>query len=92
MHSSEDRLPLRPTNGNGISAPDLRQLVSLPGSSRDLSRPQEQGNTKKKRSSIIYQQPVEELPQEPDEPEEPERRAYGDPSKIAQYFPELGNS
>lgn len=90
MHGSlgDERPPLRPTNGNSaISPSDLRQLSGIP-TNRDGFRPQEQGNTKKKRSSVVYQpQPIE--PQEEPEPETPEPRAYGDPLKIAQYFPEL---
>lgn len=66
---------------------DIRRLKPLPGP----PRPQEQGNTKKKRRSL----PQMELLPEPESehstgaitPEE--RPSYGDPAKIAQFFPEL---
>jgi len=73
---------------------DVRHRTSL-HTPRNPTKPQEQGNTKKKRQSLpgpgienLYQatQP-EHLPI----PDSPEFRptAYGDPLKIAQYFPEL---
>jgi glutamine amidotransferase len=71
---------------------DLRQVISnLTASARDPTRPQELGNTKKKRKSLSSRDATQ-IPQEdsdpvPDSP--PPRAAYGDPLKIAQYFPEL---
>jgi len=61
---------------------DLRNL-SIQG--RDSYKPQELGNTKKKRKSLSTPQ-VAQL-QEEESP--PQRASYGDPLKIAQYFPEL---
>jgi glutamine amidotransferase len=77
---------LSPTQSN-----DIRILSAL--SHRDPSRPQEQGNTKKKRTSLSnYLAPPQPQVQEDisDSLERPERRqSYGDPLKIAKFFPEL---
>lgn len=63
-------------------------MMSLP-TMRDSTRSQHIGNTKKKRISLSYTA-VEESPPQPPVPDSPEPRAsYGDPMKIAQYFPEL---
>jgi glutamine amidotransferase len=71
-------------------------------SGRDPLKPQEQGNTKKKRRSLMdmgqeYPHiPLEIEPENEPEPElrpsSPEDRSYGDPSKIARFFPELALS
>jgi glutamine amidotransferase len=65
----------------------------LPFSTRDPNRPQEMTNTKKKRKSLSPRdmEPLEQaeaVAPVPDSPP-PQRTAYGDPNKIAQYFPEL---
>jgi glutamine amidotransferase len=72
---------------------DIRRVTPL--TVRDPARPQEQGNTKKKRRSIV----AVELPVPPEpEPENieqlatPERTNYGDPAKLARFFPELNLS
>ncbi len=69
----------------GSPAPDfaVRDLFSIKPmvvSVRDPGKPQELGNIKKKRK---------ELEREPESPPPPAPRTYGDPNKIAQYFPEL---
>lgn len=71
---------------------DPRHLAAVQNLSIREPKPQEMGNTKKKRKSLSgaenfpIQHDVVPTPQE-----EPETRsaAYGDPMKIAQYFPEL---
>jgi len=71
---------------------DLRKLSSVQNIPTREPKPQELGNTKKKRRSLIG---MENFPIQhnaaPPPPEETEVRAaaYGDPMKIAQYFPEL---
>jgi glutamine amidotransferase len=68
---------------------DFRQLSSV--QARDTWKPQDTQNTKKKRISLTSMDvspsgtPI--IEREPDSP--PPRAAYGDPNKIAQYFPEL---
>jgi glutamine amidotransferase len=57
------------------------QRGPLPLPTRDTPRLSERGNTKKKRRTM-------ELETEPELPL-PDRAAYGDPAKIAQFFPEL---
>ena len=75
-------------------SPTTENLPSLPSlSTRDSNRPQEMTNTKKKRKSPITrerepQAQAEAVEPVPDSPP-PQRTAYGDPNKIAQYFPEL---
>ena len=59
---------------------EFHSNVITPMSARDPNRPQEMGNIKKKRK---------ELEIVPDSPEQPPQRTFGDPNKIAQYFPEL---
>ena len=82
-----ERVPLQQTSVNSAtaSASDLRVLASL--SNREHSKPQEQVNIKKKRASLSNYQPprTQSVPDSP----EPRPAAYGDPLKIAQYFPEL---
>jgi glutamine amidotransferase len=85
---------LRSHSENGSNALlDIRRVTPLPV--RDPARPQEQGNTKKKRRSIVA---VELLVQAEPEPEHiehsatPERTNYGDPAKLARFFPELNLS
>ena len=68
---------------NGSSASDLRQLTVIQNQLKE-TKPQEMGNTKKKRAPNR-----EEVQEQQQEVESPVRTAYGDPLKIAQYFPEL---
>ncbi|KAH8600213.1 nucleophile aminohydrolase [Bisporella sp. PMI_857] len=82
---SPDPTPL-PTPGSS----DIRHLSSLKNVNTS-QKPQELGNTKKKRKSLSgngRENLIHQQYQEPDEPE-PRAVAYGDPLKIAQYFPEL---
>lgn len=92
----------RPHSLNGPLT-DVRRVTSLSG--RDPTKPQEQGNTKKKRRSLMDMEAVAvpvpfEIPEpEPDpdpehelRPSSPEDRSYGDPVKIAKFFPELALS
>ncbi|KAH6680852.1 nucleophile aminohydrolase [Halenospora varia] len=78
-------------NHNPMPASDLRSLMAIQNLQiqNRATRPQEQGNTKKKRSAhpASTAEEVENYPEE--EPISPPRAAYGDPMKIAQYFPEL---
>jgi len=75
-------------------SPTTENLPSLPSlSTRDSNRPQEMTNTKKKRKSLTPRDREPQVQAEvetpvPDSPP-PQRTAYGDPNKIAQYFPEL---
>jgi glutamine amidotransferase len=78
-------------SGNAIL--DVRRVMPLPV--RDPARPQEQGNTKKKRRSIVATEPVVQAEPEPEHIElsaTSERTNYGDPAKIARFFPELNLS
>lgn len=93
MHSSTISPSLTPTlESSSIHPPlDIRQL-SLQNV-RDPAKPQEEGNTKKKRRSLSEMENTyaPNYQQQPVIPDSPELRpsAYGDPMKIAQYFPEL---
>jgi glutamine amidotransferase len=72
---------------------DIRRVTSL--TARDPARPQEQGNTKKKRRSIVAVEPPVPPEPEPENTEQPatlERMSYGDPAKLARFFPELNLS
>jgi glutamine amidotransferase len=96
---SQEQLKKHSLNG---ALTDIRRVTSPSG--RDPARPQELGNTKKKRRSLMDMEPpappvVAEPEQEPEpvepqpqQPSTPEDRSYGDPVKIAQYFPELALS
>jgi len=81
---------------SGNSLLDIRRIMPLPV--RDPARPQEQGNTKKKRRSIFATEPVVQAEPEPEHIEQIEQSAtsertnYGDPAKIARFFPELNLS
>ncbi|TAQ84886.1 hypothetical protein B7494_g6793 [Chlorociboria aeruginascens] len=87
MHSSRTISPTSPhdKHPNMTWNGDLRPPFSLK-LLRD-AKPQEQHNTKKKRRSlpevelVVAQAPENESPISP--------RTFGDPAKIAQYFPEL---
>ncbi|KAH7418981.1 nucleophile aminohydrolase [Cadophora sp. MPI-SDFR-AT-0126] len=95
MHATSATPALSPANEiipARISPPpsDLRNLSFQNLSSRDSSKPQEQGNTKKKRRSLSVMEPPQiNHPVQDPEPDSPPPRNYGDPLKIAQYFPEL---
>ena len=94
MHAFESSA-ISPTPELSIPNPplDIRQLYSLP-ITRDPAKPQEQGNTKKKRRSLpgientLSPSPTQEHSPISDSPES-RPSAFGDPMKIAQYFPEL---
>jgi glutamine amidotransferase len=86
----------KPWPDNNTPPTDIRRVKTIP--CRDPARPQEQGNTKKKRRSLAH---VEAEPMVRPEPEQmdgagsstsEERTSYGDPAKLAQYFPELNFS
>lgn len=79
---------------------DIRQLSSLTDISVTPHKPQEQGNIKKKRSRTVGGPPQiatnghphqpSAQDNEPPSPSSPEsRNGFGDPAKIAQFFPEL---
>jgi glutamine amidotransferase len=68
---------------NGSLASDLRKLTVVQNQTRE-AKPQEMGNTKKKRA--LTREDVQEQQQEV---ESPAQTAFGNPLKIAQYFPEL---
>ena len=81
------------SENTGNALLDIRRVTPLPV--RDSARPQEQGNTKKKRRSIVAIEPVVQPEPEPEHIERPatsERTSYGDPAKIARFFPELNLS
>jgi glutamine amidotransferase len=69
------------------TAPNENQHLSS-AQAKDQWKPQEIGNTKKKRITLPTPG-IEEPLEEADPP--PSRAAYGDPNKIAQYFPELNS-
>lgn len=95
MHAPSASPALTPSNENippRVSSPfsDIRNLSLQNLSSRDSSKPQQQGNTKKKRKSLSAIDPPQVVhPVQEPEPDSPPPRNYGDPLKIAQYFPEL---
>jgi glutamine amidotransferase len=69
---------------------ELRHVISnLTASARDPTRPQELRNTKKKRKSLSSHTPPPTTQEDPEPDSPPPRASYGDPLKIAQYFPEL---
>jgi glutamine amidotransferase len=83
------------TASPALTSPVLSPAVENlpPFNTRDPNRPQELTNTKKKRKSLTTrerepQAHAESIEPVPDSPP-PQRTAYGDPNKIAQYFPEL---
>ena len=80
------------TYNRANSDSDIRQLSSIKHTNILVNKPQEQGNTKKKRRSLSNREnQIQEQQPEPEPEPVPEARAiaYGDPMKIAQYFPEL---
>jgi glutamine amidotransferase len=85
---------LKSYSENSSALLDIRRVTPL--ATRDAARPQEQGNTKKKRISIVQVEPSVQADPEPDRVERsdtsPERTNYGDPAKIARFFPELNIS
>jgi glutamine amidotransferase len=90
MRSAPSTSPrLSPTQEN-TPINELRHVISnLAASARDPTRPQELRNTKKKRKSLSSQTPPHAMQEEPEPDSPPPRASYGDPMKIAQYFPEL---
>jgi len=93
MHQSPPLSPSQDTTYNRENSElDIRQLSSIKNPNASPNKPQEQGNTKKKRRSLSnrenqIQEQQQELESEPFR--ETRAVAYGDPMKIAQYFPEL---
>jgi glutamine amidotransferase len=95
MHSNR---PARALSQSPDISKQLLENALSTITTRDSSKPQEQGNTKKKRRSLLDID-VQTIPEpEIQPPEAPaivraaspgERGAYGDPAKIAKYFPEL---
>lgn len=88
---------LIPSLHSSIAAPQEIPPLQLPLSqvtqASKPNRAQEQGDTKRKRKSLSIHEPEEvDGEQEPFSPSLPSIRgaAYGDPSNISQYFPELG--
>ncbi|KAH7343039.1 nucleophile aminohydrolase [Rhexocercosporidium sp. MPI-PUGE-AT-0058] len=95
MHAPSVSPAMSPANENippgaTSSLSDSRNLSLQSLSSRDSSKPQQLGNTKKKRKSLSAIEPPQVThPVQALEPDSPPPRNYGDPLKIAQYFPEL---
>jgi glutamine amidotransferase len=72
--------------------PDHRHLSTVSNLPVREAKPQELGNTKKKRTSLAGAENIpvsRELAHLAQEDIEVRATAYGDPMKIAQYFPEL---
>jgi glutamine amidotransferase len=91
--SSSPSLSSGPFSETSNAPTDIRRIAPLPPPMPP--RPQEQGNTKKKRISmdsirnmdpILAPAPEEQAPERPRTPEE---RTDGDLAKIAKFFPEL---
>lgn len=94
MHTISVSPALSPANENiplrSSPLSDLRNSSFQSTSFRDSSRPQQLGNTKKKRKSLSAIEPPQVIhPVYEPELDSPPPRNYGDPLKIAQYFPEL---
>jgi len=90
MRSAPSASPMLSPSQENIPISDLRNVNSnLTASARDPTRPQEQGNTKKKRKSLSSRTPSYTMQEDPEPDSPPPRASYGDPLKIAQYFPEL---
>ncbi|KAL2075282.1 hypothetical protein VTL71DRAFT_225 [Oculimacula yallundae] len=92
MHAASASLASSPANENApprTSTPlsDLRNISLLSLASQNSSKPQQLGNTKKKRTSLSTFEPPQST--QASEPDSPVARTFGDPLKIAQYFPEL---
>lgn len=69
-----------------------RQLSSVQNIPMREAKPRELGNTKKKRRSVVGIENISthrDTEPSPNEENEVRAAAYGDPLKIAQYFPEL---
>ncbi|KAH8790736.1 nucleophile aminohydrolase [Hyaloscypha finlandica] len=90
MRSASSASPmLSPTQENAPLS-ELRNVISnLTASARDPTRPPELRNTKKKRKSLSSHTPPQIMQEDPEPDSPPLRASYGDPLKIAQYFPEL---
>ena len=84
--------PTDPAYHQASADSDIRQLSSIKNTNTTPNKTQEQGNTKKKRRSLSNREnQIQEIRPESEAEHVPEVRAiaYGDPMKIAQYFPEL---
>lgn len=90
MHTKSSASPLLTPAEENLPMTELRHSISnITISGRDPTRPQELGNTKKKRKSLSSRTPPQIQQEEPEPDSPPPRASYGDPLKIAQYFPEL---
>jgi glutamine amidotransferase len=89
LHASSASPMLSPKHEDQPVSDPYHVISHLTPSARDPTRPQELGNTKKKRKSLSSHDP----PQNPEEDSvsdsSPPRSVYGNPNKVAQYFPEL---
>jgi glutamine amidotransferase len=90
MRSAPSASPMLSPTQDNTPITELRHVISnLAASARDPTRPQEMGNTKKKRKSLSSRTPPQVMQEDPEPDSPPPRASYGDPLKIAQYFPEL---
>lgn len=90
MRSAPSVSPMLSPTQENIPITELRHVISnLTASARDPTRPQELRNTKKKRKSLTSHTPPQTMQEDPEPDSPPPRASYGDPLKIAQYFPEL---
>jgi glutamine amidotransferase len=90
MCSASSASPMLSPTQDNTPISDLRHVISnLAASARDPTKPQELRNTKKKRKSLSSHTPPQIMQEDPEPESPPPRAAYGDPLKIAQYFPEL---
>jgi glutamine amidotransferase len=90
MRSAPSASPMLSPSQEHTPLSELRNVISnISASARDPTKPQELGNTKKKRKSLSSRTPPQTTQEEPEPDSPPQRASYGDPMKIAQYFPEL---
>lgn len=84
------RSPVQNSNPNSqkenLVSSTLQDLTSRLAAVKPVSRQQEQGNTKKKRSSRLVRPAQSSRSVSGSSADD---RAYGDPAKIRQFFPEL---
>jgi glutamine amidotransferase len=90
MRSASSASPMLSPTQENTPLIELRNVISnLTASARDPTRPPELRNTKKKRKSLSSHTPPQIMQEDPEPDSPPLRASYGDPLKIAQYFPEL---
>jgi glutamine amidotransferase len=90
MRSAPSVSPMLSPTQENTPINELRHVISnLTASARDPAKPQEVRNTKKKRKSLSSHTPPQIMQEDPEPDLRPPRTSYGDPLKIAQYFPEL---